>query len=123
MDQSLLTILHFNDAYNIEPNDDGSNGVVNFEACLTKARKKHPNNILLHSGDALSPALLNFDDSFPKGTYMIKSLNMLNITAACMGNHEFDLKDDDNDGEPDTITRFKESNFPWLMGNILVKST
>ena len=54
---------------------------------------------------------------------MVEALNMLKIDAACMGNHEFDLKDDDNDGEDDTITRFKECNFPWLMGNIVVKNS
>ena len=115
-DSSLLTLLHFNDAYNIEAEADGSNGVVNFEAYTRKMRAKYPHNILLHSGDAFSPSALTRMESCG-GSQMTYSLNKLKVDAACMGNHEFDLSDEE------TMQLFGECQFPWLMGNILIKDT
>lgn len=117
-DNSLLTLLHFNDAYNIEPETNGQNGVVNFEAYARKMRGKYPNNLLLHSGDAFSPsALTRLHTEACGGRQMTESLNKLKVDAACMGNHEFDLSD------AETMDLFSRCNFPWLMGNILVKDT
>ena len=64
---------------------------------------------MLFSGDALAPSIMS---TVTKGEHMIKFLNMMNIKAACMGNHDFDF------GAEHLECMVGESNFPWLLSNV-----
>lgn len=52
-----------------------------------------------------------------KGTQMPSVLNQAQVAAACVGNHDLDFG----------IDKFEElakkCNFPWLMANVLLKTT
>ena len=51
-----LTILHFNDVYNIEPRDiEPVGGAARMATLITS--KNHLNPLVLFSGDALNPSL------------------------------------------------------------------
>lgn len=54
----LLTILHFNDVYDIQKNKKGYGGIVNFEAYIRSFKSKYPKTMVLFSGDAFSPSAL-----------------------------------------------------------------
>ena len=109
-----LTIIHFNDVYDIQPHSSGARGIVNFEAYVRELRKQHPNCLLLFSGDAFSPSILT---NIYDGQQMVYALNKLKIDCSCYGNHQFDL-------EMQKTEELAEScNFPWLLGNIRFKET
>lgn len=47
---------------------------------------------------------------------MVYCLNKLGIHVACFGNHEFDFSSEQ------TAKLVKESNYPWILGNIRYKN-
>ena len=52
----IVTILHFNDVYNIEPRDqDPVGGASRFKTAIEE--RKHLNPMVLFSGDAFNPSL------------------------------------------------------------------
>ncbi len=102
VDQDSLSILHFNDVYNIEGRDkEPVGGAARFKTCLDGFRHLDP--ITLFSGDALSPSNSKLEGSrsvifivlFPavsvvmKGEQMVPVLNALDIQCAVYGNHDF----------------------------------
>ena len=101
-----LTLLHFNDVYEVQSRvREPIGGVARF---IEKLRQ-YPDAVTLFSGDALAPSLLS---TVTKGEHMVKFLNMMNISAACMGNHDFDFG----------VEHLRDwcvpnSNFPWLLSN------
>lgn len=64
-DEEQVTILHFNDVYNIEP-QDGPGGAARFITAIKKYR--HLNPLVMFSGDALNPSLSMYK------SYMIYSV-------------------------------------------------
>ncbi|GEM85529.1 bifunctional metallophosphatase/5'-nucleotidase [Meiothermus granaticius] len=107
--QAPLTILHFNDVYEIQPVDKGKRGGAARIATLVD-QYKALKPLILFSGDALSPSVMS---SVFKGEQMIAVFNQLGLNAATYGNHEFDF------GPTVTQQRVKESKFPWISTNIL----
>jgi len=96
-----LTILHFNDVYNLEEKKkEPVGGVARFKTALQTF--KHLDPLILFSGDLFLPSLCTIF-SINKiqeqtqiivsivynGEQMIKPINELGIHAACFGNHEF----------------------------------
>lgn len=107
-----LTIIHFNDVYNIESRDqEPVGGAARF---VTKVRSFPDDPIILFSGDCLNPSLMS---SVTKGKQMLPVMNALNIHAAVYGNHDFDF------GVDELIEFKKRTNFPWLMSNVKDKLT
>ena len=132
MSNEYLSIFHFNDVYTV--NDHKC------DSYILNAAKKHANNIstcsencttnaakftgllndtladvtnylVLFSGDAFSPSLYNVYH----GKHMVAVLNHLRITAACVGNHEFDY------GFDIMLQLVNKCNFPWLATNLKTK--
>ena len=113
-DRKKINLIHFNDVYNIESGKtDPVGGASRFLTVVEKLRKLGP-NIVLFSGDALSPshrksynicvinqlftALVLFFSNFLvskflQGKQMVEFLNLCNIASACIGNHEFGKND------------------------------
>ena len=100
-----LTIVHFNDVYNIEPRDkEPVGGASRFKTKVKELAWKNP--LVLFSGDALSPSqsmtLLSIGgiiyvcpliivSSVTKGEQMVPILNALDVNTAVFGNHDFGM--------------------------------
>ncbi|KAK0061775.1 mannosylglucosyl-3-phosphoglycerate phosphatase [Biomphalaria pfeifferi] len=103
-----LTILHFNDVYNIEgQRDEPKGGAARMQTYIKS--QKHLDPLLFFSGDALNPSLMSI---FLKGDQMIPVLNELGVAAAVYGNHDFDFGVDHLEDFAD------QCNFPWLLSNV-----
>ncbi|XP_060566797.1 snake venom 5'-nucleotidase-like, partial [Ruditapes philippinarum] len=113
MTEKKVTILHFNDVYNIEPQKiEPSGGAARMTHYVKSLKDENP--LVLFSGDALNPSLMSI---FLKGNQMIPMLNAIQVQCAVYGNHDFDFG-------VDHLEDFAEqTNFPWLMSNITDRLT
>ncbi|PVD21258.1 hypothetical protein C0Q70_19429 [Pomacea canaliculata] len=103
-----LTILHFNDVYNIEgQTDEPAGGAARLAAYVKSC--KHLDPLVLFSGDALNPSLMSI---FLKGEQMIPVLNEIGVKCAVYGNHDFDF------GVDHLEDIAEQTTFPWLLSNI-----
>ncbi|XKL59322.1 hypothetical protein PGB90_000338 [Kerria lacca] len=110
---STLTILHFNDVYNVEPRDvDPCGGAARFSQAIKSFSHLKP--LVLFSGDIFSPSLLS---TFTKGEQMSQILNEVGTHCAVFGNHDFDF------GLEILAERVAETKFPWLMSNVFDNET
>ena len=107
-----LTILHFNDVYDIFANDEEPVGGAARFCKAVKEVKGDP--LILFSGDCLNPSTLS---AFTKGSHMPPVLNHIGVHVASLGNHDFDF------GIEELEKRMGEFNFPWLLSNVLDKRT
>ncbi|PAA63961.1 hypothetical protein BOX15_Mlig003231g1, partial [Macrostomum lignano] len=106
-----LTILHFNDVYNVEPGGEVG-GAARFVTALRTYRHLSP--LVLFSGDVFSPSTIS---TVTKGSHLIDVLKACSIDAACFGNHDFDF------GIDNLVQCCAETGFPWLLSNIIDAET
>lgn len=111
--EKTLTILHFNDVYNIQPVKKGEVGGAARVATLLK-QYEGENPLILFSGDALSSSYLSI---YLKGRQVVDVFGRLGLDYAVLGNHEFDF------GMDVLKQRIRESQFTWLISNITEKAT
>mmetsp|Transcript_5095 Transcript_5095/g.7038 ORF Transcript_5095/g.7038 Transcript_5095/m.7038 type:complete len:645 (+) Transcript_5095:216-2150(+) len=112
---SELTIVHFNDVYNIESREkEPVGGLARFVSAVNTVKEKNPGTIVLFSGDAFSPSLMS---TVTKGRQMAPSLNLLEIKAACLGNHDLDFGIETFESLRD------DTNFPWIASNVIDKES
>jgi 5'-nucleotidase / UDP-sugar diphosphatase len=105
-----LTFMHFTDIYELGPVDGGkSGGFDRLAYAIKQIRAQDPEAQLLFPGDLISPSL---ESSLFKGAQMVAGMNALGITAAVLGNHEFDY------GPEVLQQRLGESQFPWVVTNV-----
>lgn len=160
-DARRFNIIHFNDVYNIESRDcEPVGGASRFVAAVEKLIAKGP-TIVLFSGDAIMPSSgetsfctsqethvygpLTRSSILPvsilvKGKQMIEILNKCHIACACLGNHDFGKKIEENKklqnsdflkqlcsnqdlGMDVLIQRIQDSNFPWVISNVFDQET
>ena len=106
---AVLTILHFNDDYQLTAVDGGkAGGLDRLATAVKQVRAKEQPTLLLFAGDLISPSV---ESSVFKGAQLIAGLNLLAVDAASLGNHEFDY------GPAELIRRISESRFPWVASN------
>ncbi|MDR7401230.1 MAG: 5'-nucleotidase C-terminal domain-containing protein [Armatimonadota bacterium] len=106
-----LTLLHFNDDYQLGAVDQGKAGGLDRLATVVKrVRQTDPEAMLLFAGDLISPSV---ESSVFKGAQLIDGFNRLGVDAATPGNHEFDY------GPQVLQQRLAESRFPWVVTNVL----
>jgi 5'-nucleotidase/UDP-sugar diphosphatase len=113
---ATITILHFNDVYEITPVEAGKAGglarVSNYRARL-KARV--PNLITTLGGDYVSPSALGtarVDGERLAGRQMVAVLNTIGLDWATFGNHEFDIP------EAAFRARIAEAKFRIVSSNV-----
>ena len=109
----LLSILHFNDCYNIHQHaDEPAGGAARFKTAI----QSHimDSTIVLFSGDIMSPS---FVSTFTKGDHMIPVLNQCSVSCAVFGNHEFDF------GLHHLTKWTARTSFPWLISNVTESGT
>jgi len=111
-----ITLLHFNDIYEITPVSGGKEGGPARVAALRKdLLKKNPNTLTFLGGDLFSPSAMGtikVDGERLAGKQMVDVLNRLGLDYATFGNHEFDLKKDP------FYKRIGESKFTWISSNV-----
>ncbi|GLH01865.1 Protein 5NUC [Gryllus bimaculatus] len=113
MGSNVITILHFNDVYNVESRaTEPVGGAARF--CTAFKSFSHLNPLILFSGDVFSPSMLS---TFTKGEQMIPVLNELGTHCAVFGNHDFDF------GLEKLSELTAQTNFPWLMSNVIDQET
>ncbi|MDR7579042.1 MAG: 5'-nucleotidase C-terminal domain-containing protein [Armatimonadota bacterium] len=106
----VLTILHFNDVYQLTAVDGGRRGGFDRLATVVKRhRAQERPSLLLFAGDLISPSV---ESSIFKGAQLIDGMNHLGVDVATFGNHEFDY------GPEELAKRVRESRFPWVVSNV-----
>ena len=106
-----MTILHFNDCYNVEPREaEPAGGAARF--CTALKSFSHLDPLILFSGDVIAPSIskvliffstvefylilnlfLMSVSTFTKGEQMIPVLNSCGVHCAIYGNHEFGMNE------------------------------
>eukprot|EP00918_Siedleckia_nematoides_P005763 GHVU01012665.1.p1 GENE.GHVU01012665.1~~GHVU01012665.1.p1 ORF type:complete len:662 (-),score=158.75 GHVU01012665.1:335-2320(-) len=105
--EDSITIIHFNDVYNIVSEEPELGGIARFMTALTK--QSHANPLILFSGDVFNPSTLS---TISKGRQMVPFLNMIKVHTACYGNHDFDF------GVDQLEYLAGSTQFPWLLSNV-----
>jgi len=83
---TTITIIHFNDVYNIESGtQDPMGGAARFKTAVQRLSDRDP--LILFSGDALNPSMMS---SITNGHQMVPVLNDIGVRCAVYGNHDFD---------------------------------
>ncbi|XP_022244035.1 uncharacterized protein LOC106461380 [Limulus polyphemus] len=112
-EEAVVTILHFNDCYNVEPQpQEPVAGAARFCQALKSFSDLDP--IVLFSGDIFAPSIMS---TFTKGEQMIPSLNAFGVRCAVFGNHDFDF------GVDNLCDFVKQTTFPWLISNVIDNDT
>mmetsp|Transcript_141091 Transcript_141091/g.367249 ORF Transcript_141091/g.367249 Transcript_141091/m.367249 type:complete len:1799 (+) Transcript_141091:59-5455(+) len=115
-----MTIIHFNDVYNVEPRvKEPVGGLARFVTRIRELKQESVSRgeeeaVVLFSGDAFNPSLTS---TTTMGKHMVPALNAIGIHTACYGNHDFDF------GVDQLVTMASETNFPWLISNVTDKAT
>uniref|UniRef100_A0A7S3YAK3 5'-Nucleotidase C-terminal domain-containing protein n=1 Tax=Lotharella globosa TaxID=91324 RepID=A0A7S3YAK3_9EUKA len=108
-----FVILHFNDVYNITAvNDKNGGGVARFMTLVKQ--HQHLNPLILFSGDCFAPSVMS---TVTFGRQMPPVMNRIGIHVSMYGNHDFDF------GEEAGMMLTSQTNFPWLLSNILRPKT
>jgi 5'-nucleotidase len=91
---AVLTIVHLNDLYEIQPIEGGRAGGPARVATVIKHLKKSATVVTTLGGDYLSPSALGtatVDGQPLAGRQMVDVLNAMGLDWATFGNHEFDV--------------------------------
>ncbi|MFL6197071.1 MAG: bifunctional metallophosphatase/5'-nucleotidase [Thermoanaerobaculia bacterium] len=111
-----ITLLQFNDVYEIGPVEGGKSGGLARVATLRKRLlAENPNTFTVLAGDFVSPSALGtakVDGQTLAGQQMVAVLNAVGLDLATFGNHEFDIKEDQ------LLARLAESRFHWTSANV-----
>ena len=114
-----FTFLQLNDVYEIAPLEGGKvGGMARVEKLHQDLLKENPNTFMFMAGDFLNPSLLGtikYKGERIKGKQMIEVMNAMNFDLVALGNHEFDLN------EQEFQQRLNESNFEWIATNPIHK--
>ena len=113
---AVVTILHFNDVYEISPVEGGhAGGLARVATVLAEYRRSHSPLIATLGGDYLSPSAIGtarIDGQPLAGRQMVDVLNGVNIDFATFGNHEFDVS------EAAFRSRLSEGKFHLVSSNV-----
>ncbi|XP_035221004.1 trifunctional nucleotide phosphoesterase protein YfkN-like isoform X2 [Stegodyphus dumicola] len=108
-----VTILHFNDCYNVESQMyEPVGGAARFCTALKSFTDLDP--LILFSGDIFAPSIMS---TFTKGEQMVPVLNSFGVHCAVFGNHDFDF------GVDILMDFASQTNFPWLISNVVDNET
>jgi 5'-nucleotidase len=114
--QGTVTILHFNDVYEITPVEAGkAGGLARLARFRADLKAQHPGLITMLGGDYLAPSALGtarVDGERLHGRQMVAVLNVLGLDWATFGNHEFDIP------EAALRARLAESQFRTVSSNV-----
>ena len=114
--QGTVTILHFNDVYEITPVEAGkAGGLARLARFGAELKARQPGLIITLGGDYVSPSALGtarVNGERLAGKQMVAVLNVLGLDWATFGNHEFDIP------EAALRARLAESTFRMVSSNV-----
>ena len=117
---AIVTILHFNDVYEITPVQAGHvGGLARLATVRARLKARHPGLLTVLAGDYLSPSALGtakVNGERLAGRQMVAVLNVVGLDWATLGNHEFDV------GEAVFRQRVAESKFRLVSSNVTDKN-
>ena len=132
-EQINISIIGMNDVHGALAADGEVGGLVNLSAyvdALRKARMKDGGAVLLiDAGDMWQGTL---DSNLTEGATVVEAYNAMGVTAAAIGNHEFDFGpegtratplEDGDDPRGALKQRIREAKFPVLAANLIDDST
>ena len=132
-EQINISIIGTNDVHGALAADGEVGGLVNLSAyvdALRKARMKDGGAVLLiDAGDMWQGTL---DSNLTEGATVVEAYNAMGVTAAAIGNHEFDFGpegtratplEDGDDPRGALKQRIREAKFPVLAANLIDDST
>ncbi|WP_152421367.1 bifunctional metallophosphatase/5'-nucleotidase [Natronococcus amylolyticus] len=92
---------------------DSEAAELNIQRYYTVVEEKleeYDNAVFVGIGDDFAPSLLGLEY---EGEHMVEALNAMDVAVNGVGNHEFDF------GPDRAIELFGESEFPWVVANLL----
>ena len=105
-----ITIIHFNDVYNVESRDvEPVGGAARFCTKIKSMYTEDCTPLVLFSGDIFNPSIMS---TVTKGVHMVPVLKALNVNTCCYGNHDFDH------GLEHLEKLAKDTEMPWLLSNV-----
>lgn len=111
-----VTFLHFNDIYEITPMEGGRSGGLARLATLRRTlARRTPALVVDLAGDFMSPSAMGLavvNGQRLAGRQMVAILNATGLQWATLGNHEFDLR------ENEFLARLGESTFGYVVSNV-----
>lgn len=111
-----VTIVHFNDIYEITPVSGGQEGGIARVATLKKQLQQSRSHVITTlGGDLFSPSAVGtalVEGERLAGRQMVDVLNGFGLDYATFGNHEFDLQKQEFD------QRMQEAKFTWISSNV-----
>ena len=132
-DVVAISIVGTNDVHGALAAESGQGGLISFSArvdALRKARESDGGTVLLiDAGDMWQGTL---ESNLSEGAALVQAYNELGVTAATIGNHEFDFGPDGPKAIPVDATddprgalkkRIGETTFPVLTANLLDETT
>jgi 5'-nucleotidase/UDP-sugar diphosphatase len=113
---AVITFVHINDVYEIEPIEGGKfGGLARVATLLARTKRAGGPVIMTLGGDFLSPSAISWarvDGEPMAAKQMVAVLNALGLDWATLGNHEFDV------GEATFRTRMAEAKFKVISSNV-----
>ena len=113
---ATITIVHFNDVYEITPVEAGkSGGLARVASLAARMKARTPALITTLGGDFVSPSALGtarVNGERLAGRQMVAVLNVLGLDWAVLGNHEFDIP------EAALRARLAEAKFRLVASNV-----
>jgi 5'-nucleotidase/UDP-sugar diphosphatase len=113
---ATITILHFNDVYEITPVEAGkAGGLARVASLRARMKARYPGLITTLGGDFVAPSALGtarVNGERLAGRQMVAVLNVLGLDWAVPGNHEFDIP------EAAFRARLAESRFGVVASNV-----
>jgi 5'-nucleotidase/UDP-sugar diphosphatase len=114
---AVVTILHFNDAHEMDAAERGrSGGLARVATLADRLRKTHAPLLVTLGGDYLSPSAVGnarINGEPLAGRQAVAILNTLGVHWATLGNHEFDIS------EAAFNQRLAESKFGVVTSNVV----
>jgi 5'-nucleotidase len=113
---ATVTILHFNDVYEITPVEAGqAGGPARLARFRAEMKSRYPDLITTLGGDFVSPSAIGtarVNGERLAGKQMVAVLNVLGVDWATFGNHEFDIS------EAALRARLTEATFRMVSSNV-----
>jgi 5'-nucleotidase/UDP-sugar diphosphatase len=103
-DGDTVTIVHDLHTHS-EIGEIGGPNIARYRTAIDEQLAANENSVFLTSGDELGSSPVSF---FTEGAHKVEFMNELGITAAGVGNHDFDF------GVETAQKRFEQCEFPWL---------
>ncbi|MFC4436512.1 MULTISPECIES: bifunctional metallophosphatase/5'-nucleotidase [Natrialbaceae] len=99
-----VTIVHDLHSHS-EIGEPGEPNIARYQRVVQEQLADRDDAVFLANGDELGSSTISF---FTEGAHKIDFMNDMNLTAAGVGNHDFDY------GVDVAERRFRDSEFPWL---------